>query len=193
MANNHYKHKDYSNLLRELQKKSKANKVDVVDEISTTEPEEVVEESSSSSKEVSVDYDLDSLLDSVNNFGELITLYKYCEEMVETEQQITQDLLHAIEFSDDYKERYKLSTQLHYNRKRRRQYKNAIAVLKPLVDFLNKEENKKCLNKLSNILGDARKAKQHETDKVYSPRILTTLGVLKNEKWVYKKTAWWGN
>ena len=183
MANNHYKHKDYSGLLRELQRKSNATKASTEETTSSVPAEDITEEiNSSSPKSVNIDYDLDNLLSSVNGFNDIISLYDYCVEMVETEQQITQDLLHAIEFSEDYKERYRLSTQLHYNRQRRRQYKNAIAVLKPLVDFLNKEDSKKCINKLINVLGDARKAKQHETDKIYSPRILTELGVLKNEK-----------
>ena len=179
MANNNYKHKDYSNLLRELQKKqSKQNKT-VSDEKSSDTVKETV---SAENKGIDIDYDLDNLLYAVNGFSDLVKLYEYCTEMIEREQQITQDLLHAIEFSDNYKERYKLSTQLHYNRKRRREYKNAVAVLQPLIEFVQKDDTKKCLNKLSNLIGESRKVKSHGADKSYSPRILTELGVLKNEK-----------
>lgn len=179
MANNHYKHKDYSGLLKELQKKSRksvqsAEKVPKITEGVSTEI--------TSNVDMSIDFDLDTLLSSVNDLSELVRLWDMCNEQLDVEQQITQDLLHAIEFSNNCKERYKYSTQLHYNRKRRRQYKDAITVLKPIIDFIQKEENKKILNRLTNILGEARKVKNSSSDRAYSPRILTELGVFINGK-----------
>ena len=177
MAHNHYVRKDYSNLLKELQKQAKdSDVVESSNSDNTTETESDV----GYEKPIELDYDLDALLGSVNSLNELVSLYRMCEEQVEYEQQITQDLLHAIEFSTDCKERYRYSTQLHYNRQRRRVYKNALTVLKPLVEFVQKEENVKVVNKLTNILGEARKVKSHSEDRVYSPRILTELGVFSN-------------
>ena len=180
MANSHYKHKDYSKLLKELQKKS--NKQNNNENCSDTIENIEITTSLHSEKSIELDYDLDTLLGSINSLQELITLYTVCEEQVEYEQQITQDLLHAIEFSTNYKERCKYATQLHYNRQRRRVYKNTMIVLKSLVDFIQKEENVKVVNKLTNILGEARKIKLHSNDKSYSPRILTELGVFTNGK-----------
>ena len=173
------KRKDYSNLLKQLQKEYAENHKD--DEI--TESDVDTEQQTVSTEDtVDIDYDLNAILYSVNDLKELITLYKYCEEQLEVEQQITQDLLHAIEFSNDYKKRYKYSTQLHYNRQRRRVYKDTITVLKPLIDFIEKEDSMKCLNKISNLLGECRKVQERSNDRVYTPRILTEIGVLRDEK-----------
>lgn len=110
----------------------------------------------------------------------MVDFYNYCESQIDYEQDITQDLLHAIEFSDNCKERYKLSTQLHYCRQRRRQYKNVIAVLRPMIEYLEKDETKKCLNKIINFIGEARKTKQNESSRTYNPRILIELGKIIN-------------
>lgn len=166
--------KNYSNLLKQLQrefKESHNNTDDVVEELTSTTDSET---------NVNIDYDLSTLIGSMNDLKDLISLYDYCEEQLEIEQQITQDLLHAIEFSNNYKERYKYSTQLHYNRQRRRVYKDTITVLKPIVDFISKEDSKKCLNKVSNLLGECRKIQQRSNDRVYTPRILTELGEIEN-------------
>jgi len=180
MANNHYKHKDYTKLLEELQSKNSSDSV-TSSNISEKPKEEDVCDIYTTEKSVNIDYDLTALLTGIKDLTDLIRLYDMCEEQIEYEQQITQDLLHAIEFSQDYKERYRYSTQLHYNRCRRRQYKNTCAILRPLVEFLKKEENKKVLNKLCNILGEARKAKSRVTEKTYSPRVLTEIGVISND------------
>lgn len=182
MANSHYKHKDYSKLLKELQKKSNNKHIDEnnCSESDDTTSNNYIDPHINNS--IELDYDLDNLLGSINNLQDLISLYNMCEEQIEYEQQITQDLLHAIEFSSNYKERCKYATQLHYNRQRRRVYKNTTIVLKSLVDFIQKEENVKVVNKLTNILGEARKIKSHSEDKTYSPRILTELGVFSNGK-----------
>lgn len=176
-VNRNYRHKDYSGLLKELQKNVSKSDVEVdVEAVVSSE----LDSNGGYEKPVKLEYDLDALINSVNDLQDLISLYTMCEEQVEYEQQITQDLLHAIEFSSDCKERYKYSTQLHYNRQRRRIYKNAMVILRPIVEFIQKEENVKVMNKLSNILGEARKIKSHSEDKSYSPRILTELGVFSN-------------
>jgi hypothetical protein len=169
--------KNYSGLLKQLQKEFRESQQNEV-------IEDTMEEltSSSSSNNVNIDVDLTSLIHSVNDLKELISLYDYCEEQLEIEQQITQDLLHAIEFSDSYKDRCKYSTQLHYNRQRRRVYKDTITVLKPLIDFISKEDSKKCLNKVSNLLGECRKVQERSNDRVYTPRILSELGEISNGK-----------
>ena len=177
MARNHYKHKDYSNLLKELQKQT--NTSGVTDCSEYTDITESID-NVGNEKPMELEYDLDALIGSVNNLNDLISLYNMCEEQIEYEQQITQDLLHAIEFSTNCKERYKYSTQLHYNRQRRRVFKNTATVLRPIVEFIQKEENVKVVNKLTNLLGEARKIKSHSGDKTYSPRILTELGVFSN-------------
>lgn len=185
------KRKNYGNLLKQLQREYReqhndSSSADGLEDtsdtstINTSEAEAV--QTTASAEDVTINYDLDSILDSVNDLKELVEMYNYCLAQIDVEQQITQDLLHAIEFSNNYKERYKYSTQLHYNRQRRRVYKDAATVLKPIVDFMDKEENKKCLNKISNLLGECRKIKQRSNDRTYTPRILTELGEIENGK-----------
>lgn len=180
MANNHYERKDYSALLDELQKKQAEKTKNVIQ--SGLVSVEDKDSSTDTTADKNIDYNLDAILSSVNDLKDLVKIYSYCEEQVEHEQEITQDLLHAIEFSDNCKDRYRLSTLLHLNRQRRRFYKNTVTALKPLIDFITKEETKKCLNKLTNILGESRKIKQSASNKVYNPRVLTQLGEIINEK-----------
>ena len=182
------KRKNYDGLLKQLQKeyaethpKEKHNSTTATKN-STVEDKPIIEDKSTVEKEVVVDYDLTDILNSINDLTELKSLFEFCKEQVEREQQITQDLLHAIELSENYKERYKYSTQLHYNRKRRRVYKTAIEVLEPLIEFIDKEDNKKCLNRLINLLGDRRKFKERTKERVYTPRILDGIGEIKNEQ-----------
>ena len=183
MANNHYKHKNYDNLLRELQKKSaKTKNANSNNTDNAVNNQVTVDEFSDLPKEILIDYDLDNFLSTINDFNSVIDLYNYCVSQVDTEQQVTQDLLHAIEFCDNYKQRCKYTTQLHYCRKRRRQYKNAVIVLKPIVEFIQKDENKKCLNRLANVLGESRKTKKNQSNKSYNPRVLTNLEVFKNDE-----------
>lgn len=199
MANSHYKRKDYTQLLGELQtksKKSKSNKLssvgsDVQEELkclldTNSDTEDDVTELKSKPlpilKSVHIDYDLDKFLHATTYLDKLTRIYDDAVSQVEVEQQITQDLLHAIEFANNCKEWYRLSTQLHYSRVRRRQYKNTIEVLRPLIEFSKSPDNKKCLNVLRNIIGESRKVKSHVGDKTYHPRILTELGVFKNGK-----------
>lgn len=175
MGNNRHQQKDYSRLNRELQKDSEVNLPESLDvnNVSTigTLPNE---------NNLGIDYDLDSILHSIQKLLQLIALHESCVEDLEKEQDITQDLLHALEFSKNTKNRYKYSTQLCHNRRRRRQYKNTITVLAPIVEFLKKEENKKVFNKLINLLGEARKTKSRVNEKSYSPRVLKEIGVITN-------------
>jgi lysyl-tRNA synthetase class I len=174
------KRKDYSNLLKQLQKEYADNHSEKTLEVEVDTEQPSV--STSNTNDVNIDYDLTSILGSVNDLKELVALCKYCEDQLEIEQQITQDLLHAIEFSENYKERYKFSTQLHYNRKRRRVYKDAIMVLKPIAEFVEKEDSMKCINKITNLLGECRKTQERSNDRVYTPRILTEIGAIHNGK-----------
>lgn len=176
MARNHYNRKDYSNLLKELQNAAKSDTEPTASGSVHSETPEGVD------KGIYIDFNLDILLSSIKDLSDLVKLYDFCEEQVDVEQQITQDLLHAIEFSTSCKERYKYSTTLHYNRQRRRQYKDAMTVLKPVIEFIQKDENKKMLNRLTNLLGEARKTRNHSSDRTYSPRVLTELGVFINGK-----------
>ena len=49
-----------------------------------------------------------------------------------------------------------------------------------MIEYLEKDETKKCLNKIINFIGEARKTKQNESSRTYNPRILIELGEIIN-------------
>jgi hypothetical protein len=99
--------------------------------------------------------------------------YKFCTEEMKKQDQLTQDFLHSLEL-DDLKcdERSKLATKLAINRKDRRYYKDRVEELQPIVDFFADPQNKKVLDKLTNVLGACRKAENYHKDRIYVPKVL---------------------
>ena len=99
--------------------------------------------------------------------------YRFCTEEMKKQDQLTQDFLHSLEL-DDLKcgERSKLATQLAINRKDRRYYKDRVEELQPIVDFFADPQNKKVLDKLTNVLGACRRAENYHKDRIYVPKVL---------------------
>lgn len=177
MANSRYKHKDYSKLLKSMNKAHIAESTSSNTGVTSIE-KDTEDNTSNNNTDTRFEYDLDLVLDTLNYLTELDRIYTSAVNQLDTEQQITQDLLHGIEFASNSKEWYKLSTQLHHARNRRRQCKNVIEVLRPLAEFLAVDTNKRCVNILKNIVGEARKTKSQVTHRTYHPRVLTDLGVI---------------
>ena len=99
--------------------------------------------------------------------------YKFCVEEMETQDKLTQDYLHSLELDElKCKERSKLATQLSINRKDRRYFKDRIEELEPIVKFFEDTHNKKVLDKLTNVLGEIRKAERYHKHRTYIPKIL---------------------
>jgi hypothetical protein len=99
--------------------------------------------------------------------------HKFCADEMQKQDQLTQDYLHSLEL-DDLKcdERSKLATKLAINRKERRYYKDRVEELQPIVDFFADPQNKKVLDKLTNVLGQVRKQENYHKDRVYVPKVL---------------------
>jgi hypothetical protein len=99
--------------------------------------------------------------------------HKFCTEEMKKQEQLTQDFLHSLEL-DDLKrdERSKLATKLAINRKDRRYYKDRVEELQPIVDFFSDPQNKKVLDKLTNVLGQVRKQENYHKDRAYIPKVL---------------------
>ena len=96
----------------------------------------------------------------------------YIEEM-NTQEKLTQDYLHSLEL-DGLKcdERSKIATKLAINRKDRRYYKDRSEELEPIVTFFSDPQNKKMLDKLTQVLGTTRKTEAYHKDRVYIPKVL---------------------
>ena len=99
--------------------------------------------------------------------------YNFCSEAVSNQDKLTQDYLHSLEL-DDLKcgERSKLATKLAINRKDRRYYKDRVEELEPIVKFFEEPQHKKVLDKLTQALGQTRRAESYHKDRVYVQRVL---------------------
>lgn len=99
--------------------------------------------------------------------------YNFCLDEMKKQEQLTQDYLHSLEL-DDLKrdERSKIATKLAINRKDRRYYKDRVEELQPIVDFCTDPQNKKVLDKLTNVLGQCRKQENYHKDRIYIPKVL---------------------
>ena len=97
--------------------------------------------------------------------------------LLEKDQQ-TQDILHRLELYDDpYLERKKLYDLIPYIRRDRRESKDSIEVLTPIVQYI--ESNRKTISCLQQLLGEVRKAERKQRERIYSNRtniVKDTLG-----------------
>ena len=87
--------------------------------------------------------------------------------------KLTQDYLHKLELGNlDYKERAKVATQLAQCRRSRRECKDTVEVLEPLVQFLERDKGKNLYNLVRETLGKTRKVEERMETRVYIPRVL---------------------
>jgi hypothetical protein len=86
---------------------------------------------------------------------------------------LTQDYLHKLELDGlDYKERAKVATQLMKCRQSRRECKDTIEVLEPLMQFLYSDRGKSLYNQFRETLGKTRKVEKSMETRTYIPRVL---------------------
>ena len=89
--------------------------------------------------------------------------------------QLTQDYLHSLELDMlSYSDRAKLATKLSRCRRLRRDHKDMVMSLAPLVDFLNSERGKRMMKDLRETLGQTRKIEKYMETRKYYPRIPET-------------------
>ena len=87
--------------------------------------------------------------------------------------RLTQDYLHKLELDGlDYKERAKVATSLAKCRQARREYKDTVEILEPLVQFLESDKGKNLLNLMREALGKTRKVEKCMETRTYIPRVL---------------------
>ena len=99
--------------------------------------------------------------------------YTFHLEAMKNEERITQDYLHKLELEGlNCRERSKIATQLALNRQARRQYKDAVEELQPIVEFLADAKNRSVLNAMSQLLGQVRKVEQYHQHRFYMPKVI---------------------
>ena len=97
--------------------------------------------------------------------------YTAAVEAMEKENKRTQDFLHAIEFEPHAEQRSKIATQMRASRITRRENKDAVEELEPLIDFLSVQANRKAMDQLAQILGRIRKVEKYHADRSYHTRV----------------------
>lgn len=82
-----------------------------------------------------------------------------------------QDLLHAIEFESNSKERSKICTKLHRSRTERRRNKDIVEETEEIVKFFQDPQHKKTLEQLKQLLGKVRKVEKYHREREYHQRV----------------------
>ena len=106
--------------------------------------------------------------------------FTYCAayKAVNDEDKLAGDLLHEIELDGTTcAKRSKTATALRTNRLDRRYYKDIVEEYEPLNDYLKDPNIDKAIRKLSQVLGDVRKAEKYHADRKYKPRVNRMDGV----------------
>ena len=95
-----------------------------------------------------------------------------CEELARMDQ-LTQDLLHKLELDGlDFRGRAKVATQLTKCRQNRRQCKNVVEVLEPLVLFLESDKGRQMMNLLREAQGRTRRIEERMDVRTYHPKYI---------------------
>ena len=105
---------------------------------------------------------------------EAVKDYAWNWEQVNVMDRLTQDYLHKLELEElSYSERAKIATQLKRCRRLRREHKDTVEILEPLVQYIESDKGRNTLNLLREALGKTRKAEERMKDRVYYHRVLT--------------------
>ena len=99
--------------------------------------------------------------------------YEWCGAEQHRLEQLTQDYLHSLELDGlNYAERAKVATRLAQCRRDRRECKDAVEILEPLVNFLASDRGKQLVNLLREVLGKTRKVEEKMATRRNYPRVL---------------------
>lgn len=113
--------------------------------------------------------------EKIKNFLDFVEesrlLYNHSLENMKKEDKKLQDYLHAIEFESNVKERSKICTKLHQSRQNRRRYKDLVELSEPVIQFFQDPQNKKTLDKMTQLLGNVRRIEKYHRERTYIPRV----------------------
>ncbi len=99
--------------------------------------------------------------------------YAWNSDKIHEMDLLTQDYLHSLELDGlKYEGRAKVATQLAKCRQERREHKDTVQILEPLVQYLDGEKGRQLFNLLREVLGKMRKAEERMENRVYFPRVL---------------------
>lgn len=108
--------------------------------------------------------------------------YNFCLEAMKKEEKITQDYLHQLELEDlTYHERGRIAVQLSENRKARRNYKDAVEELEPIINFFEDPQNISFIKRLTQLLGQVRKVESKHQNRFYIPKELPIAPIMSKD------------
>ena len=97
--------------------------------------------------------------------------YSWYEDELSKQEALTQDYLHQLELEHlNYSERAKIATKLAACRKARREAKDIITILNPIINYSSVYE--KSLNQLKETLGKVRKEEKAIETRSYNFKVL---------------------
>ena len=107
--------------------------------------------------------------------------YNFNREAMKNEERITQDYLHKLELEGlNCRERSKIATQLVSNRQARRNYKDAVEELEPIVNFFDDPQNRALIKRMSELLGQIRKVENYHQRRFYAPKVISGETIVTN-------------
>lgn len=99
--------------------------------------------------------------------------YSAHQELIHTQDQLTQDLLHKLELENlDAVETMKLAKALRECRKVRRYHKDIVEELQPIIDYLSEPSRQKEVKQIERVLGEVRRKQTNHQNRRYVPRVL---------------------
>jgi len=115
-----------------------------------------------------MDETIETFLNAIDAFKRA---YAAAEQTVIDKDREQTDFVHALELDDlGYAGRAKLATKFRQNRLERRAAKDFIQLHEPLAALLADEANRRVFNKLTVTLGELRKNKKRQENRVYCKR-----------------------
>lgn len=100
------------------------------------------------------------------------TEYEKAYAVVGEEDRRLQDMLHALEFAPNKKERNKVATQFQRSRKTRRKAKDEVLALEKIYNFWKDPQNKPMLRRLKTLIQQQKELEEYlEGDRYYIERM----------------------
>lgn len=95
------------------------------------------------------------------------------QEEISRLDKLTQDYLHKLELENpDYRERAKIATQLAKCRRLRRESKDTVETLSPLINYLDSDRGRQATNLLKEVLGKTRRVEENMKTRTYRYKII---------------------
>lgn len=100
--------------------------------------------------------------------------YEDCQTELTQQELLKTDYLHLLELKcTSSRDRTRISAKLQKCLLRRRECKDTLALLEPLILFLKTDKGKFVINQLPQLLGNLRKEEKHIAHRGYTPRVLS--------------------